>query len=283
MQLDTGEINPRLLKCSYFNSYDYPPNTKCSSRLCYDYELEFYIKCDGGIIVNDKYLPFKANEINIRKPGQIVQGVIPYECFIICINIKGEEEKPNDYIFGCSAKAQPLYENPLLSALPDKLITARPDYIHSLINELYKAAQFENNLNSFKINALLYDLLLELFNHQNYEDNNPVYINKQIFQAVKYIKEHFCEDIKIADIIVKSGVSKAYFHKCFKEYTKTTPIALLISLRIEKAKILLSMTNTTISDLAFLCGYDDTIYFSYIFRKTTGLTPTQYRNNYKLL
>ena len=137
MELTTNEINPRLLKCSYFNSYDYPIGTKLSSRTCYDYEIEFYMRCDGGIIVNDKLISFKANEINIRKPGQIVQGIILYECFTICINLKRNLDTSDDYVFGCARTAQPLYENSLLSSLPDKHITAKPDYIHSIINELY--------------------------------------------------------------------------------------------------------------------------------------------------
>ena len=275
--LDSNAMNPRLLKCSYFNSYNYPVDTKLASRRCYDYEIEFYIKSDGGIVVNNQYIPFKANEINIRKPGQIVQGVIPYECYIICLNMKGEADPGQDYFFGSSDKAQPLYDNPLLTMLPDKLIPARPDSIRSLVKELHQGAQLQDDLSIFKTNAVLYSLLSELFASQYDERNGPVIANKRILLAVKDIRDHFCEDLKIADIIKKSGFSKAYFHKCFKEYTHRTPAAMMLSLRMEKAKTVLAITNNTIADIAFMCGYCDAIYFSYLFRKATGRTPTQYR------
>ena len=247
MKLHTNKINPRLLKCTYFNSYDYPISTTLSTRKCYDYEIEFFLRCDGGIIVNDKFLAFKANEINIRKPGQIVQGVIPYECFTICINMKGILDPPDDYIFGSALSSQPLYENPLLSPLPDKLIAARPDYIHSLINVLYQNTKIKSDYNDFQTNVLLYNIIFELFKGQNYEKNDSISINKHVINAAKYIKNNFSDNIKITDLIIKSGISKANFHKYFKEYTGTTPIAMLINLRMKKAKTMLSITDNKIS------------------------------------
>jgi AraC family transcriptional regulator len=279
IQLKTQAMNPRLLKCSYFNSCNYPPDTKLASRTCYDYEIEFYIRSEGGIVVNNRFIPFKANEINIRKPGQIVQGILPYECYTLCIEMRGDASSADEYLFGCPEKAQPLYDNPLLSMLPDKWIPARPGSIQSVFAELYQNARFQDDRMVFKTNAALYSLMTEMFDSRQNRPNRFFMINRQTLQAVKDIRDHFCEEMKVEALIEKSGFSKAYFHKCFKEYTKTTPAAMILSLRMEKAKTALAITNHAISDIAFLCGYCDAIYFSSLFRKTTGRTPTQYRKS----
>ena len=56
-----------------------------------------------------------------------------------------------------------------------------------------------------------------------------------------------------------------------------TPGQFVASLRIERAKNLLSFTNTPVGEVGALCGYPDSVYFSRIFRSHTGMTPTAYR------
>jgi len=280
MELLTNNINPRLLKIGYFNSYNHPQPMKMSQRMCYDYEIEYFLKSEGGIIVDGEYIRFKAGQINIRKPGQIVCGVVPYECYTICISVNGYVKKTDDYVFGCPQNAQAQYDNALISDLPNKLILNKSEYIYSIIKDIFLTSQQKSEFSNFKNNTLLYNLLLELFNQNNNANINDSIHNKHIVKAVDYIKDNFCKDINIANIIEKSSMSKAYFHKCFKAYAKSTPMAMIISLRIEKAKTLLCMTDNSISDISLFCGYYDNVYFSHLFKKNTGLTPTQYRENY---
>lgn len=278
MLLETNQINPRLLRCSYFNGYGFEPILKMSSRVCYDYELEYYVRTDGGIMVDGLYLPFKSGDINIRKPGQIVHGVAPYECYILCITMQGTDAQPDEeYLFGTQDAAQPLYQNELLSALPNKLTPEKPLYIQQLFKEIYGVSRQQTPLNLFKENTLIYELLYELFRQCDYESAGFRSVNPLIIQAVNYINSHFCEEINIMQLVEKSHLSKAYFHKCFREYTKTTPAALILDLRVEKAKTLLCMTNNPISEIAFVCGYLDSVYFSYLFKRQAGSSPTQYR------
>lgn len=279
MKLSTGEINPRLLKCGYFNGYEMPQAEKMAFRTCYDYELEYYIKSNGGIFINGEYTPFNDGEINFRKPGQVVCGYTQYECYIVCISMKGDVKSDDQYIFGSQKNCQPLYENPILNLLPNKLSPSNSGRISAIFSELYRLAQSKNELYKIKSSTLLYELIYELASQCDRPQVSGVAANRAIKRVAEEIKQSFCEKISIAKLTEKTGLSKAYFHRCFKEYTGKTPIELITYLRMEKAMNLLCMTDNKISTISELCGYDDDVYFTHMFKKATGMTPTKFRTH----
>ena len=75
-------------------------------------------------------------------------------------------------------------------------------------------------------------------------------------------------------------MSTCYFIRCFKQIVKTTPLHYLLSLRMSNAKSLLSNTNYNISEVAESVGYDNSLYFSRLFHKHTGFSPTEYRKQF---
>lgn len=77
--LPTPFLAPALLRCSHYDGYtgEAARPESYAIRAVYEYELEYYIRSEGGIRVDGRYLPFSAGEINFRKPGQVVQGVPP--------------------------------------------------------------------------------------------------------------------------------------------------------------------------------------------------------------
>jgi len=276
MELKTYDMNLKVLKASYFNCYETSPSTKMFPRVCYDYELEYYTKCDGGILCEGKLLKFKAGDINIRKPGQHVHGIPPYECYIICFHATGGAATP-DYNFGTPGQAQPIYQNPLLCSMPDHVRSERQNYVSQLFKQIYHNYQASNDLCVFRNHQLLYELMGEIFKTIA-EKKQDFKINPKIVQVAQKIYSSFSESLDINQLIEQTGLSRTYFYKCFKQYTGSTPLDLIISLRLEKAKELLRLTNSPIADLAMLCGYDDPVYFAYLFKRQTGYTPTQYRN-----
>ena len=73
------------------------------------------------------------------------------------------------------------------------------------------------------------------------------------------------------------NLSKYHFVKKYKEITATTPINHFIQLKIERACHLLDTTNNHVNEIAFSVGYEDAYYFSRIFKKLMGVSPSQYR------
>ena len=72
-------------------------------------------------------------------------------------------------------------------------------------------------------------------------------------------------------------MSAAYFSTVFSQTTGQSFISYLTAMRMQKAKELLRSTNMKLSDIALEIGYNEPNYFSHVFRKTTGMTPKEYR------
>lgn len=274
MELPTQLINPRLLRSCHFDGME---ELDMIPRTIYDYEFEYFVRSFGGIVVNDKYVPYSAGDVSIKKPGQVIRGIAPYECYIFSFRLDGVYEKKEGYIFGWPETASPRYRNKLLDSLGDRIGLQDFPYIRALFSEMYIASQLSDELNLFRVNSILYSILYELFRLSVPAGESKQSVNPNVIRAINHIKVFYCDKINITELIEKSGLSKAYFNKCFKEYSGTTPLSMILSLRMQKAQNLLCMSNSTISEISDLCGFYDQVYFTYLFKKKTGVPPSVYR------
>lgn len=85
------------------------------------------------------------------------------------------------------------------------------------------------------------------------------------------------EQLDLDTLAETVNLSKYHFVKKYKEITGTTPINHFIQLKIERACHLLDTTNNHVNEIAFSVGYEDAYYFSRIFKKLMGVSPSQYR------
>lgn len=95
--------------------------------------------------------------------------------------------------------------------------------------------------------------------------------------AVRYFHEHYMEPVSIEHYAREHGMSVSYFIRKFREYTQTTPAQYLLSLRISMAQSLLENTGQSISEIASSVGYENPLYFSRLFHKMTGVSPSTFR------
>ena len=72
-------------------------------------------------------------------------------------------------------------------------------------------------------------------------------------------------------------MSVCWFIRSFKRYTGVTPLQYITTIRINKAKELLKDSGYSIQEIGSLVGYDNQLYFSRMFKKQTGCSPSQYR------
>ncbi|NLL01383.1 MAG: helix-turn-helix transcriptional regulator, partial [Clostridiales bacterium] len=98
-----------------------------------------------------------------------------------------------------------------------------------------------------------------------------------ISKAKVYIEENYHKDISLDDVSRILDISPYYFSKLFKEETGENFIEYLTNMRIEKAKHLLMHSGKNIKNICIETGYSDPNYFSRIFKKQVGVTPTEYR------
>ena len=97
------------------------------------------------------------------------------------------------------------------------------------------------------------------------------------YNVMNYLNHHFTENITVDQVANELFLNKDYISHVFKEETGFSVISYVISLRINQAKLLLSETDQSVTDIAASCGYTDFTYFSKQFKKLVGMSPSQFR------
>lgn len=106
--------------------------------------------------------------------------------------------------------------------------------------------------------------------------------SRQGMLAVEYIKEHYNEpDLSLQNLTAYLSMSTSSFSVLFKAYTGATFVEFLTRLRINKAQELILSTDKKNYEIADAIGYDDPGYFRTIFKKYTGLSPSEYRKTHR--
>lgn len=95
--------------------------------------------------------------------------------------------------------------------------------------------------------------------------------------AIRYIQEHFSENITVNDLAERYNMSPNYFSSMFKKETNRSPVNFITELRMKKAMELLEHSTMSVVDIAKKVGYDEGQYFFRVFKKHTGMTPLNYR------
>lgn len=99
-----------------------------------------------------------------------------------------------------------------------------------------------------------------------------------IENAKDYISKHYShEEISLNTVAASVNISPSHFSTIFSQETGITFIEFLTEVRMEKAKELLLCTNRKVADIGYEVGYRDSHYFSYLFKKTHGISPKDYR------
>lgn len=270
----SADIDPRPLRASLFDGYvGWKPSLSYAAREVYDYEMELYTRSDGGIEIDGRYTPFAPGDINVRKPGQIVRGVPPYRCYIICFDAQGDDARREGYVFGTGAQAQ-RRTHPMLDALPDKLTCPSGPDMERLFERVCLMEGAPGELSRLKARAALMEILSQLCELASPESRC---ISPEVRRAAREIAGHFTENMSVNALTDESGLSRATFHRRFLRETGRTPLGMMTELRIGRARELLLMTDYSIADVGALCGYADDSYFARVFRRACGMSPAEFR------
>lgn len=98
-----------------------------------------------------------------------------------------------------------------------------------------------------------------------------------VAKAKAYINENYQKDISLDDVSRMVDISPYYFSKLFKQEQGENFIEYLTKIRMQKARQLLKNQKYSIKEICAMCGYSDPNYFSRIFKKYEGVTPSEYR------
>lgn len=108
---------------------------------------------------------------------------------------------------------------------------------------------------------------------------NGIIMNKTVLNATNWIRANSNQKIYVQDIAKKFGYTHLKFTRLFTKEMGMTPIEYINTVRLEKAKRLLSESNLNINAVAIECGFDNQFYFHNRFKKKYGVSPSEYRKS----
>lgn len=127
------------------------------------------------------------------------------------------------------------------------------------------------------LSVLIEEYRTKLPKEERYDYPYKIYVE----QAVDYIQRNYKSDVKINDIAGYIGIDRSYLTNIFKTVTNLSPQEYLLRYRMEQAEILLLQTKKKIGEIALEIGYHDPMTFSKMFKKYTGINPTEFREQEK--
>ncbi len=112
------------------------------------------------------------------------------------------------------------------------------------------------------------------------EKELKVKMGKPMGDAIRFIKENYGRPISMEDVADAAGVSVGYLGKLFRREMDTGFNEYLTKIRLDRSQELLADTSMSVKEIAMAVGYPDEKYYSRLFKKITGIKPTDYRRLY---
>ncbi|MBQ6999176.1 MAG: helix-turn-helix domain-containing protein [Clostridia bacterium] len=259
-------MNLRETKVTWIELCTYLKN---SAILEHNHNFFHYIYVDegiGNIKIGDTHFNMKAGDIYMISPcvnhAFSNCGDSPLKTIEIKFDVDNETEE-------------------LISSLPFYM-SVRKYPIKSLLMSAYREALIKEPLFTEIVSANLELMLTYLLRaNKNLRTKASDDIGKsspEIDKVLIYIHENLAEDISLDTLAEIAGFEKNYFLRKFKKITQCTPMKFIRESRIEKAKELLCYSDMNVSQIAIATGFKTVHYFSRAFFESTGIRPSNYRN-----
>lgn len=282
---DNSEIIPYTLpefpiysKKSFLSDY---PNMAAPNH--WHNDLEFTIILSGKMYysINGKSYELKEGQAIFVNSAQMHFGYsCDYsECTFICIILNPlilseiSIIKESYIIPICTDTSHPCF-------IFDPSIEWQKDFIESLI-KIHEFCSDRKDGFQLQIMANIYSILYSLYhNVKNSKHTQEYHYDKNLdslHNMIGYIQRNYKNKITLKEIAASGNVCRSNACEIFQSILNKSPISYLIEYRINNSIKLLNNTSYTITEIALKCGFNSSSYFTEIFHKFLGCTPSQYR------
>lgn len=238
-----------------------------NTRLHYhqNYELYFLEKGSCNYYVDDRYYTLRAGDLIFIPSG--------------CVHKTNYNKTPHSRrLINCAEEYIP---KEILNDGKDTYIFRNAVTVNE-IKEIFELVQKEydthDEYSTRMIKSHLYRLFYHVLRHKG-ESIRTLSANKTVEKVIEYIKKNFTHEITLSEVAEKNAVSSEHLSRIFKKEIGVGFNEYINSLRLRQAEFMLrNEDGKSVSEVAFACGFNDSNYFSYRFKKAYGVSPINIKN-----
>jgi len=249
---------------------------------------EFTVILEGEMFyqVNDRVLRLKAGQGVFVNSNMLHSGWNETdECVYLPLNFY-----PTMLYGESNRRMKETYVDPIIKSqnLPYLVFDPEESAVHAkiidLLCEAYGIFRDRTEFYEIKIQRLLLEIWeLMLPEAQNAisggADDASVKRVARVKKAIDYIENNFAEHITLDELARACGLSRSEFCRCFKSIMNDTPMEYLAKTRIRQSLPLLASHEHSVTEVAMMCGFSGSSYFSECFRKYMFCSPLEYVKN----
>ncbi len=246
-----------------------------------------YENCDPGhsygpVMRNGYLIHYILSGCGIYKARGKIFHLKEGDAFLICpeelIYYEADQKQPWSYTWigmqGIKVKGY-LERTSLLKSLVFHY--DQDDRMRLCHEKMFEADQIKSNKDLI-MNSIMYEYLFLLA--RKFPGDLPEENKKKagyVDEALKYIESAYCDPITVQDIADRLNINRSYLSRLFRTITGISIQDYLLDYRIRQACILLKNSDLSIRTIAHSVSYMDALYFSRLFHRKKGMTPSEYR------
>lgn len=236
------------------------------------YELYFLLKGQSEYFVKDKTYSVEGNYIVL-----IPKNELHYNMYIT--------DKIERYVLNFSEDLITPSLLPVMKLLFNKPIylPRHPNYLKRLMSDIISEYHKNDAFSADILQCRITEILTYLARNPSLPLPDKAEItHPSVAKLTHYINENYNKRLTLENSAHMLGIDRSYLSKLFHSNTGFTFKNYLSIIRIKRAKELLVETNKSITTIAYECGFDDSNYFSTVFKKSEKIPPLEYRHKFKL-
>lgn len=273
---------PLYIRTSLLSEYT---NMRALCHWHEDIEIIHILEGEMNYHINDKILLLKEQEWVVVNSRQLHYGCshLGRDCKFVCVVFHPKLLRANASVY--QKYVEPFLESGEITYLHYPAPTENPfpgeEWIRRLLSlkeEAGEGCELECVGTLYLLWRTLFLQCRPLLEREPGRDKSDLALQRKM---VAYIYEHYQEPLTLEEIAASGAMSRSKCCTIFKRYLQQSPIGFLNKYRLEVARYLLANTRSGISQIAISCGFNHFSYFSKMFLREYGCTPTEYRRKQK--
>lgn len=279
--LNGAEITMQLCNINPFMRYaELQPSVMSSApfKCAYDHRIFYILDGEATLVFTDRQLELASDTLVFFKSG------IPYyfdgKVKVIVIDLdlcreSSEKRRPLHVVLPETFDSSGILEEDLPEGVDDVIIVTGAYEIKPRLEECISAFRSPTEYSDAMTSAILKEIFCYAVQNANDKTKRPPEI---IGRTEEYIRSNYDKDLSNEIIASEFGYHPFYLNRIFKKHTGQTLHKALIGERIKIAKMLLRNTSLSVEEISEESGFGDRTSFCTTFKKTVGISPSEYRS-----